>query len=283
MGNQLAVFTHVRRGEEVILGEDSHIVVHEAGAAAIVAGAQLRCVPDPDGRMDPEAVRLRIRSGEDIHEPRTGLVCVENAHSCGTAIPLSHMRALRAVASERGVPVHLDGARLFNAAVALGVPASDLAAEADSVMFCLSKGLCAPVGSILAGTAAFVAAARRKRKILGGGWRQAGILAAAGRIALSEMSLRLAEDHASARRLAGLLSAVPGVEVLAGRLDVNMVFARLLPSFPLRPDALAEALAGRGIRINGGPGDVVRFVTHHWVDGEDVRHVAAAMAAIASS
>jgi len=281
MGNQLAVFTHVKRGEEVVLGESCHILWHEAGGAAIIAGAQVRPTPDADGWMDPEAVRARIRVGDDIHEPKTGLVCLENAHGNGRVAPLSNMREIRAVAREQGIPVHLDGARLFNAAHALGVPAATVAAEADSVMFCLSKGLCAPVGSILAGSRAFVDAARRKRKVLGGGWRQAGILAAAGRISLREMTLRLPEDHARARRLAALLDAVPGLEVQRARLDINMVYARLLPAFPLRPDDLAQALAARGILMNGGSGDEIRLVTHYWVDDADVEKIAGAIREIA--
>ena len=276
MGNQLAVFTHVRRGEEVILGESCHIVRHEAGAAAVIAGAQLRCVPDAGGWLDPEAVRARIRTGDDFHEPKTALICLENALGCGKVVPLSNMRAIRAIAQEHGIPVHLDGARIFNAAHALGTTAREIAAEADSVMFCLSKGLCAPVGSMLAGSAAFVDGARRRRKILGGGWRQAGVLAAAGLIALNDMTARLPEDHARARRLAGLLSGVRGVEVHMDQLDIDMVFLRLLPSFPLRSDALAEALSLRGILMNGGDGDEVRIVTHYWVDDADVQAIAAA-------
>ena len=281
MGNQLAVFTHVKRGEEVILGETCHILWHEAGGAAIIAGAQLRPAPDAVGWMDPKEVLVRIRVGDDIHEPKTGLVCLENAHGNGRVAPLSYMKEIRAITRERGIPVHLDGARLFNAAVALGVPAAVVAAEADSVMFCLSKGLCAPVGSVLAGSRTFVDAARRKRKVLGGGWRQAGILAAAGLLSVKEMTLRLPEDHARAKRLARLLSGVPGLEVQTDRLDINMVYAKLLPAFPLLPDALAAALSTRGILMNGGGGDEVRIVTHHWIDDADVNRIAVAFAELA--
>ena len=199
-GNQLALFSWCPRGSEVILGEQCHIIQHEAGAASVIAGVQVRPVDAPDGALDPGAVRARVRS-EDIHHPVTSLVCMENAHSSGRVVPLAAMDAVYALARSRGLPVHLDGARLFNAATALGVSAAEVAARADSVMFCLSKGLCAPVGSMLAGPHDFIAQARKKRKIMGGGLRQAGVLAAAGLIALDEMTKRLAEDHANAREL----------------------------------------------------------------------------------
>ncbi len=283
MGNQLALFTHCARGQEVVLGESCHILWHEAGGPAFIAGVQLRPVSDAAGSMDPEAVRARIRVGDDLHEPSTGLVCLENAHGSGVVAPLSNMKAIRAITREHGLPVHLDGARIFNAAHALDVPAAAIAAEVDSVMFCLSKGLCAPVGSMLAGTRAFVEAARRKRKILGGGWRQAGVLAAAGRLSVREMTKRLPEDHARAKRLAALLAEVPGLAVQTGRLDINMVYVKLLPSFPLRPDPLAAALAARGILMNGGAGDEVRLVTHYWVDDGDVDAIVRAFRELATA
>ena len=162
-GNQLALFTWCERGSEVSLGEECHIIQHEAGAAAVIAAVQTRTVSAPDGVLRPDAIRQRVRKG-DFHAPATSLVCLENAHSLGRAVRLADMDGARAGADEWGLPIHLDGARLFNAAVALGVEARDIAARADSVMFCLSKGLCAPVGSLLAGTRDFVDAARRKRK-----------------------------------------------------------------------------------------------------------------------
>ncbi|MDR1058369.1 MAG: threonine aldolase family protein, partial [Treponema sp.] len=213
-GNQLALFPWCVRGSEVILGEECHIIQHEAGAASVIAGVQTRPVPAPGGILPAELIRKRLRR-RDLHAPATSLICLENAHSLGKVTPLSAMDAVRGIADEWGLPIHLDGARLFNAAAALaaGEGAGDaspdlyrmvkeIAARADSVMFCLSKGLCAPVGSLLAGKASFIAEARMKRKIMGGGMRQAGILAAAGICALSEQPGQLAEDHRRARRLA---------------------------------------------------------------------------------
>jgi threonine aldolase len=152
MGNQLAVFTHTNRGDEVIIPEDNHIVVHEAGAPAIISGVNLRCLPSDKGMMDLKKAEAAIRFGEDIHEPRTGLICTENAHSTGIVHPLSYMEELYDIARKNNVPLHLDGARIFNAASRLNVEAWQIAQYSDSVMFCLSKGLCAPVGSMLAGT-----------------------------------------------------------------------------------------------------------------------------------
>ena len=194
-GNQLCVLTHTRRGDEVILGEDCHIVLHEVGGAAVIAGVQLRTLKSNNGMLDPADVEAAIRPGDDIHYPHTGLICVENAHGLGTAIPVNNLQAIKKIGEEHGIPVHMDGARIFNAAVALGVDAKEIAACADSVQFCLSKGLAAPVGSLVAGTKEFIEIARKNRKLMGGGMRQAGILAAAGIIALEKMTKRLHIDH----------------------------------------------------------------------------------------
>jgi threonine aldolase len=266
-GNQLALFTWCPRGSEVILGEQCHIIEHEAGAAAVIAGVQIRPVDAPRGVLSAQAVRARIRT-EDIHHPLTSLVCLENAHSSGHVLSLAEMDAVREVALAKGLPVHLDGARLFNAATALGLPAADLAARADSVMFCLSKGLCAPVGSILAGPRTFIEAARKKRKIMGGGLRQAGILAAAGLIALEVMTRRLEVDHENARELARLLAALPGIKVDLDAVDINMVFFKT--RFAGDPDAfaarMADAMRERGVLINPPAEGEFRFVTHYWID-----------------
>jgi len=270
MGNQLALMTWVSRGDEVILGDACHIVAHEAGAAAILAGAQLRCLPAPDGRLSPPEVRRAIRTQDDIHQPRTGLLCLENAHSSGSAIPLDEMEALCSLVHGFGIPVHLDGARLFNAAEVLGVAPADLSGPADSVMVCLSKGLCAPVGSLLCGSRDFVRRARRNRKILGGGMRQAGILAAAGRIALRDMTRRLGEDHRAAADLAGALAAIPGLEVLPAPFRINMVFFRS-DGLGLSDQALMDRLASAGILANPPEDGIMRLVTHYWVTPEDLR------------
>lgn len=267
-GNQLALFTHCTRGDEVILGDDCHIVAHEVGAASVIAGVQLRTITSCKGKLDPAEIESRIR-GEDIHFPRTGLICIENAHSNGRVIPLENMQQIFTLAQKHGIPVHLDGARLFNAATHLGVDASEIAQYCDSVMFCLSKGLCAPVGSILAGSKAFINRARKGRKLMGGGLRQAGFLAAAGLVALKEMTLRLQEDHDNARLLGEELAKIPGTKVLSEDIHINMVFFDLSETHCDTDDLVQEFLR-KGIKINGAENNLMRFVTHYWVTREDV-------------
>lgn len=272
MGNQLAVFTHIDRGDEVIIPEDNHIVVHEAGAVAIISGGNLRCLPSEKGMVDLDKLRRTIRFGQDIHEPKTGVICTENAHSTGVVHPLSYMKELYAIAKENNIPVHLDGARIFNAASYLKVDASEIARYADSVMFCLSKGLCAPIGSILTGTKEFIAAARRKRKILGGGMRQVGILAQAGIIALEKMTKRLSEDRENAIYLAELIKTIPGVEVHPEDIHINMVFMKINKS--IDPSGLIEALKKEGIMINPPENGILRLVTHYYIGRAEVEKVA---------
>ena len=273
-GNQLSLFTWCPRGSEVILGEQCHIIQHEAGAASVIAGVQTRPIFAPDGVVPLAAIEERIR-GNDIHFPPTSLVCLENAHSSGRVISLSYMKEVSELAHLHGLPVHLDGARLFNAAITLGVDAADVADTVDSVMFCLSKGLCAPVGSMLAGPRDFIAKARRKRKIMGGGMRQAGVLAAAGLIALKDMTGRLAEDHENAHYLADKLGVLPGVEVDTGALDINMVFFRLPAGSD--GDALASFLKAHGVLINPPELGFCRFVTHYWIDKTGIDSAVALM------
>jgi threonine aldolase len=261
-GNQLALFTWSSRGTEVILGDECHIIQHEAGAASTIAGVQTRTVHASDGILPPDAIRARLRRRE-LHEPATSLVCLENAHSLGRAMPLSAMDETYSIAREWQVPVHLDGARIFNAAAALNASVKEIAARADSVMFCLSKGLCAPVGSLLAGPKSFVDEARYKRKIMGGGMRQAGILAAAGIIALKKMSGRIGEDHIRARKLAEGLRQIKGIKVETPQ--INMVFFQAEKT----AEPAAVRFAREGILINPPDRDLFRFVTHYWVgDGE---------------
>ncbi|MFA5853317.1 MAG: GntG family PLP-dependent aldolase, partial [Spirochaetales bacterium] len=278
-GNQLALFTWCPRGSEIILGEQCHIIQHEAGAASVIAGVQTRTVDAPNGILALESVRSKIR-GSDIHYPPTSLICVENAHSSGRVIPLSYMKDLSSLADAKGLPIHLDGARLFNAAAFLGCSAADIAANVDSVMFCLSKGLCAPVGSMLAGPKDFIGRARRKRKIMGGGMRQAGILAAAGLIALREMTTRLGEDHENARYMASKLAELPGFAVDESALDINMIFFKT-PSW-VNGVALASRLAQEGIRISPPEGDLTRFVAHYWIKKEHIDRVVSLMAAFST-
>lgn len=276
-GNQLALFTHCPRGSEVILDENCHIVQHEAGAAAVIAGVQLRTVQTPRGCLSKNDIGSRIR-GNDIHYPPTSLVCLENAHSNGRVIPLAEMDEAVAAARSAGLPVHLDGARLFNAAEALGVPAAELAQRADSVMFCLSKGLCAPIGSMLVGTKQFIEKARGKRKLMGGGLRQAGIIAAAGLLALGPMRQRLAEDHARARALAGILAQIPGVSVDLSAVDINMVYFTIKPAPD--PEKFVAYMRSRGILVNPPENGKLRFVCHYWIRDE---HLALIQAALASA
>ncbi|MCL2319249.1 MAG: low-specificity L-threonine aldolase [Treponema sp.] len=276
-GNELALFTWCPRGTEVILGEECHIIQHEAGAASIIAGVQTRPIPAPDGVLTPEAIRERLRK-QDLHVPPTSLICIENAHSSGRSVPLSAMDEVRKIADEWKLPVHLDGARIFNAATALGCEAKEIAARADSVMFCLSKGLCAPVGSLLAGKKKFIEEARLKRKIMGGGMRQAGILAAAGIIALEGQTRRLEEDHQRAKKIARELAKIPGILIKPRETEINMVFFTWPPAAKDEKAAarIVEAFKKRGIIISLPERGVFRFVTHYWIGDVEVEAILAA-------
>ncbi|MDR2053294.1 MAG: threonine aldolase [Treponema sp.] len=271
-GNQLALFTWCGRGTEIVLGEDSHILIHEAGAASVIAGVQTRPVPAPDGVLSP-ALKQRLRK-RDLHAPETSLVCLENANSLGRAVPLAEMDAVRKITDEWGLPVHLDGARIFNAAAALETDPRNIASRADSVMFCLSKGLCAPVGSLLAGKKDFIKEARMKRKIMGGGMRQAGILAAAGIVALTSQVAPLAEDHRRAKRLAEELGTIPGIEVRPEEVDINMVFFGFSPAEgQSTADRIMRTFAEHQIRINPPEGGKFRFCTHYWIGDAELEAV----------
>jgi threonine aldolase len=273
-GNQLALFTHCQRGDEVILADQSHVVQHEAGASAIIAGVQLRTVNPAAGWPTWAEVFPRLRRGEDIHYPKSGLVVLENALSNGEVMPLAGMEEVRRNLQPLGVPVHLDGARIFNAAASLGVEASRIASFTDSVMFCISKGLCAPVGSLLAGSREFVRRARERRKIMGGGMRQVGILAAAGLVALEEMVPRLAEDHRKAEELARALASLGAFEVLPRPLRINMLFTRFTDRrYAGRETDFVAALREEGILTYPPEDGWIRFVTHHDVSFEDLRAV----------
>jgi threonine aldolase len=223
---------------------------------------------DARGRLDPDQVAATIR-GENVHFPTTALVCIENTHNrCGgAALGPEEIAPVAAVARERGVALHIDGARIFNAAVARGVPAADLVAAADSVTFCLSKGLACPVGSLLCGDADFIARARRNRKMLGGGMRQAGILAAAGLVALDTMIDRLAEDHANARALARGLAELPGIEIDPDAVETNILFLRTTDE---PAPALSRRLAEVGVLANAGGASSIRMVTHYGIERADI-------------
>lgn len=265
-GNQLSILTHTLRGDEVIIPASNHIIVHEAGASAVIAGVQMRTLDCDDGMPSVDRILKAIR-GEDLHYPRTGLICLENAHSSGRVLPMEYMKEVYSLARERAVPVHLDGARIFNAAVSLGIDAGEIASKADSVMFCLSKGLGAPIGSMLVGTKDFIARARKGRKIMGGAMRQAGIIAAAGIMAIEKMIDRLGEDHENARYLAKKLEEIKGIEIMRDRLDINMVFFKLDQG---RPEAIVGELYREGIKINPPEGDEWRLVTNLDVSRSDL-------------
>ncbi len=274
MGNTSAVITHCQRGDEVVLGERAHILLYEGGGAATFGGLPLRTVPNlENGALDPARVEQTVQQAT-LHTSGTGLLCLENTQNdCGgRVVTIEQMRQLSEIAHQRGVPVHLDGARIFNAALALGVQASEIVAFADSVMFCLSKGLSAPVGSMLTGTHDFIERARRTRKMLGGGMRQSGILAAAGIVALEQMVDRLAEDHANARRLAAGLAEIRGLHVVPETVETNMVFFSLShdDGTPLDVEPFMQATREAGVLVIGmGPGRI-RTVAHYGITAEHI-------------
>ncbi len=268
MSNLVAVMTHCARGDEAIVGREAHVLQYEVAGAAGVASVQLREVPnDARGRIDPAAVEAAIR-GENVHMPKTSLLCLENTHNrCGgAAIPLEHEFELADVGRRHGLAVHIDGARIFNAALALGTTVAELSEPADSIGFCLSKGLGAPVGSVLCGSADFIAGARKNRKLLGGGMRQAGIIAAAGVYALEHMVERLAEDHENARALARGLAALPMIDLDPDSVDTNIVI------FGVRDDAVgfARALKQQGVLCTSPMAGRLRMVTHYGIERADI-------------
>ena len=275
MGNSVAVKVWTRELEEVIVEARSHIYNMESTHLTFISRVTPRPLPSKRGAMDPDDVEKNVRT-PNVHSPRTSLICLENTHNnwSGAVVPLGNFRALRDVADRHGLRIHLDGARIFNAAAASGVPVRDYAGLADSVMFCLSKGLSAPVGSMLVGPREFIDTARRVRKALGGGLRQAGVLAAPGIIALTSMTKRLAEDHARAKALALGIAGLPGVALDPAAVETNiLIFGFSHPR--LTCAGLVGELAKRrvlGLAITGG----VRLVTHKDVDDEDVDRAVAA-------
>lgn len=265
MSNQIALAVHVKRGAEVIAPLGAHIYEYEPGAMAVIAGALPRLVEAPGGAPSASAVRAAIR--RSVHQAPTGLISLENTHNLagGTVVPLATMAEIQAVARDEGLPIHLDGARAFNAAAALGVPISAVTRGFDSVSICLSKGLGAPVGSLLLGSRAFLAEAHRYRKLLGGGMRQAGVLAAAGLIALTRMPALLTADHVRARRLAEELGGVQGLTIDLASVQTNMVFVRVA-----RADELVARCAASGVALSAMGPSTVRLVTHHQVNDEQL-------------
>jgi threonine aldolase len=294
MGNLVSLLAHLPRGHEAIAGASTHVVMDEAGGHAVIVSATMRALPErADGTMDPSEIEDAFRDPEDYHEPPTGLIVLENthAHSGGRPLPMGYLERVAGIARERGVPLHMDGARLFNASVALGVTPAAIADHADTVTFCLSKGLSAPIGSVVVGPEPFIARARRARKLLGGGMRQVGVLAAAGLVALDEgpdgTVSRLAEDHANARSLADGLAELTGIRSPGGiaqpdedgpldpsRAVTNFVLFRVARD----RSAFLAALEARGVLMVPYAHGQIRAVTHLGVTAHDVDRVVAAAA-----
>jgi threonine aldolase len=279
MGNQLAVRVHTERGDQVLLEADSHIVLWEQGGLAANSGCLARTVSGERGVLAPEAVEDAVSEPDD-HVARLSLVCLENTHNRagGAIVPLERLRATAAAARAHGLSVHLDGARLWNASVATGIPIAEWVAPVDTVMMCFSKGLGAPIGSILAGPAPLIARARRVRKLWGGGMRQVGIIAAACLYALDHHVARLAEDHRRARALAAGLAAAPGVTVPTP--DTNLVYVQLEHD-SLDPGAILAALESRGVRMSQFGPKLLRAVTHLDVDDRGIERAVGAFQEVA--
>ena len=271
MGNLVCILTHCRRGEEVILGNQSHSFLYEAGGMSALGGIHPHTVVNqPNGTMLLEDIESAIRS-DNVHFPRTRLICLENTHNhCnGSPLKAKYTEEVAALAHQRGLKVHLDGARIFNAAVALDVDVKELTGPVDSVSFCLSKGLSAPVGSVVCGSSEFISEARRNRKVLGGGMRQCGIIAAAGITALEQMVERLKEDHANALRLAEGISQIPGLSIDLENIHTNIVYFDL-ENERLTAESLVKKLADRGVKILSlGPASL-RAVTHYGITADDI-------------
>ena len=274
MGNLLAVLAVCERGAEVIMGRQGHTFLHEAGGVSVLGGVSMHTIPNQaDGTLALKDLHGALRNPTDFHEPISRMVILENTQNACGGMPLSpdYCYSVAAFAREHGLVLHIDGARIFNAAVALGLPASELVRSADSITFCLSKGLCAPVGSVLCGNREMIAKARRLRKMLGGGMRQAGILAAAGIVALDHMIERLAEDHQRARRLADALREVPGLRIDKGTPYTNMVYLALEPSVRQNAEEIVPLLAEQGVLIGDTGERTFRLVTHNDVDDDAVQ------------
>lgn len=275
-GNQIAILTHCRPGNEIILEAESHIFYYETAAASAFAGVQTRTIKGSRGAMDPAEVQYAIRE-EDQHYPESGLICLENTHNRagGAAVPVENMKEIHKIAKGNNIPVHIDGARLFNAASALNLPASELTQYCDTVQVCLSKGLGAPVGSILAGSREFIASARKWRKRLGGGLRQSGIIAAPGLVALTQMRERLAEDHENAQYLSEQLNQINGIHII-NQVDTNIVVADV-KDLNMNSSQFVEKIKSEGVLAGTFGPSSVRFVTHYDVSRNDIEKAIAAI------
>ena len=274
--NQVAVMSWTKRGDEIIVSDGCHIYEHEVGAVAVLSGANMRTLHFDGGIPQPALIESAVR-GQDIHFPETALICVENALSNGRVVPVDIMKQIYEIGQKRGIPVHLDGARIFNAAVSLGVDVQELTQSAESVSCCLSKGLCAPIGTVLAGSQAFIDRARKNRKLLGGGMRQAGVIAAPALIALTQMPARLKEDHDNAKYMAEKLAVIPGVSCDPSQVEINMAFFSIDKPAAVR-DNLQAAMREKGIKISPEDQGKFRFVTNNDVSRQDIDQAMAALA-----
>ncbi len=274
--NQVAVMSWTKRGDEIIVSDGCHIYEHEVGAVAVLSGANMRTLHFDGGIPQPALIESAVR-GQDIHFPETALICVENALSNGRVVPVDIMKQIYEIGQKRGIPVHLDGARIFNAAVSLGVDVQELTQYADSVSCCLSKGLCAPIGTVLAGSQAFIDRARKNRKLLGGGMRQAGVIAAPALIALTQMPARLKEDHDNAKYMAEKLAVIPGVSCDPSQVEINMAFFSIDKPAAVR-DNLQAAMREKGIKISPEDQGKFRFLPTKGVPRQDIDQAMAALA-----
>ncbi|RLD09968.1 MAG: low-specificity L-threonine aldolase [Chloroflexota bacterium] len=285
MGNLAAILAHCGRGDEIILGNLAHTFLFEAGGIAALGGVHPHTIPNqPNGTLRLEDIKNAIRP-DDVHFPTTRLITLENTHNrCGgTPLTAEYTQQVGDLAKKKGLKLHLDGARIFNASAALGVEPAQLSAPADSVTFCLSKGLAAPVGSVLCGSVGFIARARRMRKQLGGGMRQAGIIASAGIVALETVLPRLGEDHIRAKLLAQRLSKIPQLKLEPGTPATNMVYCTLREN--VLPDAsqVAEKLREYGVLVGATAKRRFRLVTHYWVEDADLENIGKAFEAVFAS
>lgn len=272
MGNLVALLTHCGRGDEVILGHKSHTFLFEQGGMASLGGITPHPIPNQeDGTLKLDNIEGAVRP-DNPHFPISRLLCLENTHNMcnGTPVSVQHMAQAAHVAHSHGLGVHLDGARVFNAAAALDVDVKEIVRDVDSVQFCLSKGLCAPVGSMVCGSADFIADARRARKVVGGGMRQAGIIAAAGIVALEQMTDRLVEDHRRAKQLAEGLAEIRGIDVAP--VSTNIVYFELTDEGDKSPSEVETELRDEGVLVNSRGGGRFRAVTHYWINDSDVEH-----------
>lgn len=282
MSNLVATLTHCQRGDEIIMGDQAHMFWNEAAGASAMAGAQIRLVPnDQRGMINPRDVEAAIRPRGNIHFPPTTLVCLENTHNrcSGGVLTPEDTKQIADVAHAAGAKVHLDGARIFNAAVALELPASELVKDVDDVSFCISKALSCPVGSVLCGSREVIDEARKWRKVVGGGMRQAGVLAAAGLVALDTMIDRLAEDHANARQLARGLANIDGIQVDPDSIQTNIVIFEMDRSVGSASEFIS-ALAREGVKVTYPGKQSVRMVTHRHIDSADVADALSRVASV---